>query len=156
MLRKHGMADTKLYLVWVSMRNRCSNPRHRAYRHYGARGITVCPEWQGDFMPFYRWAIANGYRDGLEIDRIDNSDGGQYSPSNCRFVTAKENDRNKRNNRLLEAFGECKPLAAWLEDRRCVVAESTFRSRLDRGWPIELAITAPRSKPWALRREGLL
>lgn len=100
----HGLSKkTPLYFVWKELRHRCSNPKHKSYKDYGARGILVCKEWE-DFKVFYDWAIESGYKEEtlsngknkLTIDRIDVN--GNYEPSNCRFITNKEQARNKRNN----------------------------------------------------------
>lgn len=91
----HGKSETALYRVWASMKARCLNPDEPAYPNYGGRGITVCEEWRDSFTAFYDWAIKD-YRKGLTLDRM-NVNGG-YSPDNCRWVTRKEQARNKRNN----------------------------------------------------------
>jgi hypothetical protein len=90
---KHGGSNTKLYFVWNGMRQRCGNPANDSYADYGARGIKVCPEWN-DFAAFQDWAYASGYQAGLQIDRINNNGG--YSPTNCRWVTPKQNTNNTR------------------------------------------------------------
>jgi len=79
------------------MRQRCSNPDNKQYKNYGGRGIVVCEEWS-DFQAFLTWASANGYREDLAIDRIDND--GPYCPTNCRFTTTMENNRNRRSTRF--------------------------------------------------------
>src|SRR5262249_20306952 len=109
---------------------------------YGGRGIGVCQEWRRSFLLFATWAQSTGYRDDLQIDRVDNSQ--DYSPANCRWVTAQENQRNSRQNHLLTAFAETKPLVCWIEDSRCVVGYSTLRMRILRGWLPELALTTKR------------
>lgn len=93
---KHGLSNTKLYNVWRNMKERCTNPSSQLYGHYGGRGITVCDEWMDSVVPFYEWAIANGYEEdvGLSIDRIDVN--GNYEPLNCRWVDDKAQIINRR------------------------------------------------------------
>lgn len=101
-----------LYSVWKTMIHRCENPKRAKYADYGARGIMVCAEWH-DPIEFIKWAFGNGYHTGLQVDRIDND--GNYEPKNCRFVTPKQNSRNRRNTRYLTLFGETKSIAEWCE-----------------------------------------
>ena len=91
---KHGFRHHPLYTVWRHMKNRCANSNNWAYKWYGGRGITVCDKWINDAKAFILWALDNGWEKGLQIDRIDND--GNYEPSNCRFVTPKENANNRR------------------------------------------------------------
>lgn len=86
----------RLSLVYAGMMGRCHYEKHVAWGHYGGRGIKVCRAWAADRNEFIDWALSNGYRPGLELDRINND--GDYSPENCRFVTRQQNNRNKRNN----------------------------------------------------------
>lgn len=84
----------KLYIIWKNIKQRCSDLDNK---DYGGRGIKVCKEWL-EYISFKKWSLQNGYRDNLQIDRIDND--GNYEPSNCRWVTRIENNRNKRNTKL--------------------------------------------------------
>lgn len=112
--RTHGYSADypKLYNVWCTMLTRCYNPKREKYKDYGSRGVCVCPEWQRA-ENFCKWALENGYKDGLQIDRIDVN--GNYEPSNCRWVTPKQNSRNKRNTKFLTVGGVKKCVAEWSE-----------------------------------------
>jgi hypothetical protein len=108
----HGMTGTPLYWVWAGMIARCNNTNHFGYNYYGTKGINVCKEWRM-FLTFYNWSNENGYRKGLTIERINNTNG--YNPDNCKWVTRKQNTRNRRNTILLTYNGEVKSLAEWCE-----------------------------------------
>ena len=97
---KHGGSKTRLYNTWAKMRDRCGNSRAKKFALYGGRGIRVCRAWQ-DFPTFRSWAMANGYRETLSIDRI-NSDRG-YSPSNCRWISMASNSDRARRKRSRKA-----------------------------------------------------
>lgn len=141
--RTHGQSKTKLYRVWNGMLNRCINETVESYKHYGKRGISVCAEWR-EFQPFYSWALSNGYKAGLMIDRIDND--GNYEPANCRFVDLQTQCNNRRTTRYLTAFGETKRMCDWLDDPRITLSRNVIKLRLSRGWPDELALTQPLRK----------
>jgi len=137
----HGFSKTRLYGIWCQMKNRCYNTRVEKYPSYGGRGIRVCEEWRQNFLTFRRWALDNGYDSNLQIDRRDND--GNYEPSNCRWVSSKEQQRNRSNSSFITAFGETKLRKEWLADERCQVSQDTLRARLKRGWAPEQAITQP-------------
>lgn len=100
----------RLHRIWSGMKSRCNNPKFHKYKRYGARGITVCPEWD-EYAPFKKWALANGYSDDLVIDRIDND--GNYEPSNCRWVTNKQNCNNRGTCHYLTVHGATHTLSEW-------------------------------------------
>lgn len=142
MHERHGMSKTRLYNIWRDMRVRCSEKASaRDLRRYYSRGIRVCDAWLENFSTFAEWANKNGYHDHLVIDRIEND--GNYEPGNCRWVTHKRNSRNRRSNRMLEAFGETKCLKEWAEDSRCSVTWQNIQRRLNLGWSVEKAIVEP-------------
>src|SRR5262245_4810010 len=91
--RIHGMKGTykqhPLYRVWRGIKTRCFNPRCRAFKTYGARGITICAEWKDDPVAFANWCLEHGWKSKLTIERIDND--GDYEPSNCKFISKSEN-----------------------------------------------------------------
>jgi len=99
---KHGDGKInkrlKLYIVWKNMKQRCYNKKNPYYKYYGERKIVICDEWKNDYPKFKKWALNNGYRDNLTIERINND--SNYEPSNCRFIILEEQARNKRNNKL--------------------------------------------------------
>lgn len=89
----HGEHKTRLYGIWAQMKHRTTSMKVRAAHRYVGRGIAVCAEWRDDFTVFRDWALAHGYADGKEIDRIDNNRG--YEPGNCRWLTKLENLENR-------------------------------------------------------------
>lgn len=85
-----GRGKAHLYRIWKGIKDRCRNPGSTSWVYYGAKGIRVCDEWDA-YEAFRDWAFANGYQDGLSIDRLDSD--GNYEPSNCEWVTPAENSR---------------------------------------------------------------
>lgn len=126
---KHGKSHTRLHSIWKTMKQRCLNPNNYKYKDYGGRGITICDEWQNDYLKFEVWALENGYDENAKygectIDRIDVN--GNYEPSNCRWVSGKEQARNKRNCRYVFFEGEKYTLAE-LSELLGVPAKKVYR-----------------------------
>lgn len=136
-VEKHGQCGTRLYRVWSDMKQRCKNQNGTYYHIYGGKGISVCDEWQ-EFDNFYKWAIENGYKDELTIDRIDSN--SNYEPSNCRWATQKEQQNNKSNNHLITYNGKTQTMKQWAEELD--INYSTLVGRIVKHhWEIEKALT---------------
>lgn len=131
-----------LYSAWSGMMHRCYDTNHHKYSSYGARGIKICNEWQNNYDVFYNWAINNGYKLGLWLERINNN--GNYCPENCRWATRKEQMRNTRRTKYIHYQGEMLCLAEWCENLN--LCYSTIINRLNRGWSIERAFETPTNK----------
>lgn len=132
----HGKTHTRLFNIWDAMKKRCYNKNVNNYKDYGGRGIKICDEWLHDFQAFYDWSISNGYDDNLTIDRIDVN--GNYEPNNCRWLTHKQQQRNKRNNKNYTINGVTHCLSEW-----CNIHNTNYKLVWDRihiGWAIERAL----------------
>lgn len=139
----HGLRYTRLYTIWKNVKSRCNNPKSINYKDYGGRGIVCCKEWM-DFETFYQWAMANGYKEGLTIERIDNDKG--YNPENCRWATLLEQARNKRSNHFLIYKGEARTISEWEE--YLGMHRGTLNQRIAKGWSVRRAIETPvRKRP---------
>lgn len=134
----HGETKTRLHKIWECMHERCKYEKHRHYAIYGGRGISVCAEWN-DYTEFAKWARNNGYAETLTIDRKDGN--GNYEPSNCRWVTMKQQQNNRRNNHTICYNGERHTITEWSEILG--IGKTTIKERLKSGWSEEKALTAP-------------
>lgn len=146
--------QTRLHSIHSNMKNRCYNQKFKEYKNYGGRGITVCAEWlnpekikiKGTYISntskglvaFKKWALENGYSDELTLDRIDPN--GNYEPSNCRWITRKEQSNNKTNNHYITYKGKTQSLSKWSEELGI-----RYQKLVDRfwklGWDVERALT---------------
>ena len=93
---KHGLRHHPLYSKWLMMKERCYNPRDSHYKYYGGKGIGLCDDWKNSFKSFYDWAINNGWKRGLSIERIDNNK--QYEQENCKWIPMCKQAQNKTTN----------------------------------------------------------
>jgi hypothetical protein len=107
--KKHGLSQSPEFTVWQNMIERCTNPKNTAYENYGGRGISICERWRESFSNFY--ADMGPRPEGTTINRIDND--GNYEPSNCQWATDQEQQRNKRSNHRITAFGKTMLLTEW-------------------------------------------
>lgn len=135
----HNKTNTRLFRIWKGMKFRCYNPNSKDYSRYGARGITVCKEWLDAFINFYNWSMENGYKENLTIDRIDND--GNYEPSNCRWVTIKEQLNNTGNNYLITLDGKTLTASEWSDILG--ISSKTLIYRDKRNWSSEDMIRQP-------------
>ena len=133
------MTNTRIHNVWKNMRERCMNPAHKNFAIYGGRGIKMCDEWLNSFGSFYTWSINNGYSDDLTLDRIDVD--GNYEPSNCRWVTQKDQCNNTHRNIVVTVNDETHTLKQWAE--LFGLKYGTIVSRVSRGWDPIKALTTP-------------
>jgi hypothetical protein len=126
--RKHIEPEGyRAYYIWQAIKRRCFNKNDNRFKDYGGRGITVCKRWADNYQNFLSDMGLPPTRNH-QIDRIDNN--GNYEPSNCRWVTQTQNSRNKRNNRLITAFGKTQTLVEWEEETG--IAAPTIRRRIDK------------------------
>jgi hypothetical protein len=134
---KHGLCrqHPRTYRSWKDMRARCRNPKHKDFKYYGERGVTICKEWE-DFAVFF---ADMGIRpEGMTIDRIETN--GNYESSNCRWATDLQQANNKRNNRRLTINGEVKTLQEWCRNSK--LEHSKVRYRLSQGYGVEKSFSS--------------
>ena len=127
---KHNKTNTRLFRIFLGMKSRCYYTKNIGYKNYGGKGIKVCDEWLNDFMNFYNWAMSNGYSQGLTIDRINND--GNYEPNNCRWITMKEQENNRMNNRLIKYKEKTYTLSELSDILK--ISSATLRWRLNHNW----------------------
>jgi hypothetical protein len=127
------------YMSWCAMMARCTNENVEYFHLYGGRGINVCDRWQDSFVAFLE-DMGPKPTNLHQIDRIDTN--GNYEPGNCRWATPSENQRNRRNNKLITAFGVTMTQAEWSE--RSGMPAITIHARIKKGWTTERAVTLPR------------
>jgi len=134
----YGESTTRLARCHAEMMRRCYDPADKSWKYYGGQGVSVVDIWH-TYAAFKQWALSNGYRDDLTLDRIDYR--GNYCPENCRWITIQAQQRNKRSNKWLTYKGETKPLATWAEELG--FNYYVVRSRLRYGWSVERAFETP-------------
>lgn len=131
--KTHGLSDLGAYKSWQAMKTRCSNPNTACYKNYGERGIYYCKEWE-TFENFYR--DMGDRPEGLTLERINNN--LPYSKDNCRWATTAEQNRNTRQNILLEKDGRIMCLTDWAAELK--IPYPTLQDRVRRGWPADCVL----------------
>lgn len=130
----------RLHKIWENMKQRCYNQNHPQYKNYGARNITIYTEWINNFDNFYDWAINNGYNNTLSLGRININ--SNYEPDNCKWMTAKEQANNTRNNKYIIINEEIKTLSEWCEIYN--INYKTVKARINQlHWDPLKALTTP-------------
>ena len=137
------MTGTRLYGIWCGMVSRCENKNDYHYPNWGGAGVRVYPEWRNDSGMFFKWALDHGYRDELSLDRYPDPNGN-YCPENCRWATPKQQQRNRRDNHLIE----------WQEEKKTAIERAeitgisvnTINARARSGWSGEEVLTTTTNK----------
>ena len=138
------------YRAWESMIGRCYRASAGGYKFYGGRGIRVCERWH----QFAAFLADMGERpDGMTLERKDSN--ADYEPSNCRWATRQEQNRNRRDTLLITIAGRTQCLLDWCAEKG--VNYAAVRERIERGWEAERALTAPRMDvPWCASEDAML
>lgn len=133
----HRLSHTPEHHVWRLILWRCYNKNCEQYENYGGRGITVCDRWRNDFMNFWN-DMGPRPGPGWTIERRNTN--GNYEPDNCFWATQKEQQNNRRNNRLITFDGRTQTLSMWSDETG--INRSVITRRLDYlGWPVEKTLT---------------
>ena len=108
-MKIHGKTNTRLFRIWQGMKDRCNNPSNPEYKYYGGKGVFVDSIWKDDFESFYNWAINNGYKDNLVIDKDilcdeNNLEPKFYSPDTCLWITPEENTFQANKSKVKEVY----------------------------------------------------
>lgn len=150
---QHGMSQTRIYRTYCGMKARCDNPNDQHYKDYGGRGIKICNYWRGimGFTHFYEWAMKNGYRDDLTIDRIDVN--GDYEPNNCRWATNEQQQTNKRDNVWHIVDGQ-RMLMKEIS-KKYNIPEVTIRGRMARGMTAQEAVYYRQPEKYSITYHGI-
>lgn len=137
-----GESTTRIYKTWKAMKERVHLKTYIRSNRYYDRGISICKEWDNDFFTFKEWALNNGYKDNLQLDRIDNN--GNYEPSNCRFVTNKQNANNREMTFFVNYKNQKYPIMELFSKLNIlVIHQPAIRNRISRGWDHEQAFDKP-------------
>lgn len=137
--KQKGLSTTRLYRIYKLVVKRCYDKTDKSYKYYGAKGVTVYNKWLNNFISFYNWSINNDYNDKLTLDRIDVN--GNYEPSNCRWISEKEQHYNRTDNIYFTINNEQKCLSQLCEEYN--MPYQTVWRRLKKGKDIIEALTTP-------------
>ena len=130
---------TRLGSIYHNMKTRCTNPNYDKYQYYGGKGIKICDEWMNSWDMFCKWAENNGYDDTLTLDRIDPN--GDYCPSNCRWVSRKEQANNRSSNHMITYNGKTQSVQKWADETG--IPRSCLDQRILAGWNVDKIFAEP-------------
>lgn len=159
-IKEKAIKTKRLRGIYHGMKERCYNKNIESYKNYGGRGIKICDEWKNSFEKFYEWAIENGYdreapKGKCTIDRINND--GNYEPSNCRWISMQEQNKNKRKpqrkSREYNIFNEelnCKQI-----EKKYGISQQLFKYRIKKGMSYEEAVTTEKKRGIEYTKRGL-
>lgn len=134
-----------IYSSWGAMIDRCYNTKTKRYKHYGGKGVAVCQQWKDNYQNFYDWSIANGWEEGLQIDKDILGNGMLYSPETCKWVTRAENMMYTTRARMVLHNGEMINLRVWCHNNGYDSKQAKFiYNRIRHGWTLEDAINTPK------------
>ncbi len=142
---KSPLENHPYFQVFHSMKARCQNERHRFYKDYGGRGITVCERWmkpRGEGLKNFIADMGDRPPD-YTLERIDNNGG--YSPENCKWASKKDQARNRRGNVFYSLNGVTKTISQWAE--LAGISGSAITDRIKAGYPLDKALTEKRIMP---------
>ena len=151
-ITKHGHAKnnkrSKIYRTWQNIKTRCNNPKDKAYKYYGGKGVTVCDRWldkKNGFNNFFR-DMGLPPTQKHQIDRIDNNKlKNGYSPENCRWILSKENNRNRRNS-LYVVYNNNKIPVIELAKKYKIPYDVLYQRIFNYKWSIKRAMATPVQK----------
>lgn len=126
---KHNLYYTKIYKIWIAMKQRCYYKKYKYYKNYGGKGIKVCDEWKNSIINFYEWALKNGYEDGLSIERVDiNKD---YCPENCKWIPKNQQQKNTSRTKLYKYKNEKETI--YFFSKKYKIPQSSFYRKIRKG-----------------------
>lgn len=153
----HGVSNNSLYRIWCNIISRCYDKKSINYHNYGERGVFMCDDWLKDPKLFIDWAIANGWKKGLQVDKdIKSKELGIspafYSPDTCSIVTQEENLNCTRASKFVTYNGVTQTLSQW--GKQTGIPRNAIRYRLRLNWTIESALTVKTSRSHSGRRNN--
>jgi len=154
-MTRHGLTKHPLFRLFSYMKTRCYNKKSWAYPYYGGIGVKICDTWLRDFKAFYDWAISNGWKKGMSVDKdkIPKELGIPallYSPEMCSILTHEENCNYKKSNHPVTLNGVTQNMAQW--GRVLSISQDAIYSRLKAGWSEEKTLLMPvrKIKKWSV------